>query len=157
MQHKIELSRAGMIECCLASARMPISKRLEQVKAYRAAWHNPIHVPVTPLLQSTGKWYIKAMTGGVLPLLKRPTSLTLWSPGSRFRGVHEVTLSLEQSLMNKITSLSVDMEQDLLVVTRETWLPGSDLSRLACSGNSKLILLHRQAGRRLSISMSYCC
>ena len=79
-----------------------------------------IHVPVTPLLQSTGKWYIKAMTGGVLPLVKRPTSLTLWSPGSRFRGVYEVTSSLEQSLMNKITSLSADMEQDLLVVTRET-------------------------------------
>ena len=157
MQHKIELSRAGMIECFLASARMPMSKRLEQVKAYRAAWHNPIHMIDTPLLQSTGKWYIKAVTGGVLPLFKRPTSLTLWSPGSRFRGVHEVTLSLEQSLMNTITSLSVDMEQDLLAVTRETWLPGSDLSCLACNGNSKLILLHRQTGRRLSISMSYCC
>ncbi|KAI1785414.1 hypothetical protein LXA43DRAFT_1065940 [Ganoderma leucocontextum] len=65
------------------------------------------------------------MTGGVLPFVTGPHALNFWKPGSSLRGVPEVQRSCSTALQNiRYSSISVDLEQDLVVLTTETWYPG---------------------------------
>lgn len=125
MQYKLELAAAGMIDGPLGSSQTSLSERLEKVKAYRAAWHNPTIVFDERFPQRPPRLHILPVTGGVLPYRIGRGSVSFWKPGSSLRGVPEVRLSYSSTLQEmEFSSISVDLGQDLVVLTSETLYPG---------------------------------
>ncbi|KAI1794841.1 hypothetical protein LXA43DRAFT_88970 [Ganoderma leucocontextum] len=126
LQYKLELARAGMIDGPLGSSQTSLSERLEKVKAYRTAWHSPTVVFDKRFPQRPPRLRIRPVTGGVLPYSTGLTGVDFWKPGSSLRGVSEVRVPCSQALQNmEFSSVSVDIGQDLVVLTTETLYPGS--------------------------------
>ncbi|KAM5542258.1 hypothetical protein V8D89_004131 [Ganoderma adspersum] len=109
----------------MGSAGIPLSERVEKVRAYREAWQTPTVVFDTRFPQRPDQLKLIRITGGVLPFVTGPHTLNLWKPGSSLRGVPEVRVSCGGALLHiRYSSISVDPAQDLVVVTTEAWHPG---------------------------------
>lgn len=127
LQYEVQLARAGMLGEPMVSAGIPLSERLETVKAYRAAWQTPTVIFDTRFPQRPNQLKLIPMSGGALPFATSPHTLNIWKPGSVLRGVPEARISCGGALLNaavRYSSISVDLEQDLIVLTTEARHPG---------------------------------
>ena len=128
LQYELELCAAGMVDTSCTPS-LPISKRLERLRAYENAW---LSAPFSfhPLLRAavndpdhSEDWWMT--TGGTIPYTRKG-ALRLFRPASVIRGVPEKTWSFPSPVveLGEVAELCVDFQQDLLVFSK--WSENQD-------------------------------